>query len=101
MMNTFRDMARQVDAHYESNFSAQEVKKKSEGLNFSPEEFCRLQQMKSDAAANGEMDLEAAQEVYVILGESCEGFNKRASLGLKYVMTAIFKKLLEARLAGV
>jgi hypothetical protein len=94
-MTTFREMAKQVDDKLEkSNLSIEELAKKSESLNFEPDLFAKFQELKSLKATMGEIDAEVAQEIYSILGESCQGFNKRSSIGTKYVMLTLFQKMI-------
>jgi hypothetical protein len=64
-------------------------------LNIGFEEWVMFQEKKSLAQAAGRLDLDNSMWIYNSLGASVEAFNKR-SLAVKYVMTEIFKRLLES-----
>lgn len=65
-------------------------------LNMSFAEWVMFQEKKSLAQAEGRMSVENALWVYEQLGGDVSVFNSRPA-AVKYLMTQIFKKLLEPR----
>lgn len=57
-------------------------------------EFCRFQDLKSLAFAEGKLSLEEANTIYSFLGESPDHFNSQA-VEVKSVLTMVFHELLK------
>ena len=62
-------------------------------LNMSFDEFCRFQEYKSLAFANGKLTQDEAQLIYIYLGNNPEHFNNQ-SLAVKVVLTKAFAELM-------
>ena len=63
-------------------------------LDMGLEEYCKFQEIKSLAVAEGKLTLEEGQQIYMFLGETPEHFNKQ-SVEVKSVLTRIFMELLQ------
>lgn len=76
----------------------QKVQELHRELDMEPGEFCRFQELKSLAFAEGKLTLEEANTVYELLGETPDHFNKQ-HVAAKSVLTQIFGELLERRIS--
>ena len=79
--------------------SAQKLKEISSSLDMPIDEFCKFQELKSLAYAEGKLTLEESQTIYCYLGEPPEHFNLQP-LEVKVVLTKIFSELLGMRIKG-
>ena len=71
-----------------------QVEKTRAALDMDMEEFCRFQEVKSLAVANGMLTLDEGQSIFMYLGNSPTHFNGN-SAAVKAVLTQLFKELLE------
>jgi hypothetical protein len=62
-------------------------------------EYCKFQELKSLAVANGKLSAEEGQTIYNYLGETVDTFNGQP-VEVKAVLTQIFSELLKARMAA-
>ena len=62
-------------------------------------EHARFQEAKSLAFAQGKLNMDEAQEVYILLGNTVSVFNAQP-IAVKSVLTSLFGELLKARLAS-
>ena len=67
-------------------------------LDIELDEYCQFQELKSLACMD-KLTVEEAQLIYKCLGETPEHFNKQP-VEVKAVLTQIFAKLLESRIAA-
>ena len=65
----------------------------SKKLDMDFEEHARFQTLKTLAVMEGSLDVDSAQTVYVLLGNTVDTFNKRC-IATKIVLTFLFKNLL-------
>jgi hypothetical protein len=63
-------------------------------LDMETSEYCRFQELKSLAVANGSLTLEEGQTIYALLGCCPSVFNDR-DCAVKSVLTRMFAELLE------
>lgn len=70
-----------------------QVEKLHKELDMDMHEYCRFQELKSLAFAEGKLSLEEAETIYGFLGTVPEDFNKH-SVGVKATLTQIFSELL-------
>jgi hypothetical protein len=91
----FADMVPVVEKSFEK-LSEAKYTEFDRMLNMTHDEWVMFQEKKSLAQAEGRMTVENAMWVYEQLGGTVEIFNSRPA-ATKYVMTEIFKKLLEPR----
>jgi len=68
-------------------------------LNMDLEEFVKFQEVKSLAFAMGKLNLEEAQLIYELLGNTCEHFNKQP-IEVKFVLNGLLVELLKWKMAA-
>lgn len=68
-------------------------------LDMECDEYCKFQELKTLAMAEGLLTLDEATTIYDFLGNTPETFN-RQSLPVKVVLTQLLQMLLQRRLQG-
>jgi hypothetical protein len=77
-----------------------QVEKTNRALDMEFEEYCKFQEYKSLAVADGTLTLEEGQSIYHALGNTPDHFNGQP-VHVKAVLTKLFQELLSKRLASV
>ena len=77
--------------------SPEKLEQMRKGLDMELDEYVTFQNLKSIAATDGTMELDAAQHVYNRIGNTVEQFN-RLPLDEKWVFTELLQKLLNKKI---
>lgn len=77
--------------------TSEQITKLHKTLDLELIEFCKFQELKSLALANGKLTLEEATTVYNYLGKIPDTFNNQ-SVSIKSVLNHLFLELIEERL---
>lgn len=95
----FAKMEKQLADRLENGIVTQkQVDKTNQALDMDAIEYCKLQEYKSLAVADGTLSLEEGQTAFAALGNTLEHFNNQP-VHIKAVLTQIFKELLGKQLA--
>lgn len=77
--------------------TAEKVEETRKSLDMELMEYCKFQEIKSLAVAEGKLTLEEGMTIYQFLGESPDTFNNQ-TVEVKAVLTQMFSELLGLRL---
>jgi hypothetical protein len=88
----------QIDGRIAQGLTTKEaVEDTRKAFDMEFDEYCKFQELKSLAVANGELTLDEGMLVYHYMGETPSVFNNQP-VEVKYALTILYHKLLKQRM---